>query len=359
MMKAEERERFETCLRTQLSEQAGRLFDFRLELMEQEIAEGWRCMYAQAVLFRKLLPEPLINELGRQYELERLREEIWRPFNQLHSNYHSELLHDWRHHPEHRAGYRNYLDVGELEGFAGNPPDPYDRTACDILTRRIEQDTAHWKHETRANADDWFLDASFRCMLTPPFIGFPTEDDPPPDPAVRHDNPGQYWRAVHRSRYTLPFIAADYPAFTKPDWNLRLMAEMAPDFAYDPALSKTSRLVFVQQGESRLAWALLIDKTYGSPDYRYPPQLILLDRARRNKLKDEHVLFANPIKPRFYADAKALRSLETQLLFHLPRSRRLIAFFEPFVADALAICESVSNPGLACRSRHRQPPASP
>jgi hypothetical protein len=141
------------------------------------------------------------------------------------------------------------------------------------------------------------------------------------------------------------FDAADYPAFTKPDWNLRLMAAMAPDFPYDPALSKPSRLAFVQEGDGPLAWALLIDKTDRSPDYRYPPQLILVDRARTNKLKDEHILFANPVKPRFFTHGKGPRSLETELLFHLPRSRRLIEFFEPFVAEALAAAQ---NPEDQC-----------
>ena len=43
------------------------------------------------------------------------------------------------------------------------------REEIDRLTRRIEEDNAHWWYETRTDADDGFVDESFRCSLTPPF----------------------------------------------------------------------------------------------------------------------------------------------------------------------------------------------
>lgn len=55
-------------------------------------------------------------------------------------------------------------------------------------------------------------------------------------------------------------------------------------------------MIFVQHGDSELAWALMIDKTSNSPDFRYPPQLILIDRQQKKKLKDEHIIYVNAIR---------------------------------------------------------------
>lgn len=60
-------------LRALLEEQAVSLFDHMLALIEQDLAQGWRVFYAREVW----LPPPLINDLGRQYMVERLREAIW------------------------------------------------------------------------------------------------------------------------------------------------------------------------------------------------------------------------------------------------------------------------------------------
>lgn len=131
-------------------------------------------MHAKEILFRDLLPVPPINELGRAYGLGRLRDKIGRPFGQWQSCYRSELLRDWYAYPECRAVYRNYLDVGSFGSRSGGTPDPFDRTAYNVMTRRIE-DNVHWRYETRIDADDWLVEESFRCTLTPPFLGLPVE----------------------------------------------------------------------------------------------------------------------------------------------------------------------------------------
>jgi hypothetical protein len=108
------------------------------------------------------------------------------------------------------------------------------------------------------------------------------------------------------------------------------------DFPYSPSLSAGKRLVFVQDGNSPLAWALMIDKTDGSTTYRYPPRLVLIDRMQKKKLKDEHIIFANVIEKPFVGYTDGARCLETELLYFLPRSRRLIGFYAPFLGEAMS-----------------------
>jgi hypothetical protein len=89
-----------------------------------------------------------------------------------------------------------------------------------------------------------------------------------------------------------------------PEWTLELMRHFAADFPYAAEMSTAKRLIFVQQGESALAWALMVDKTSGSPDFRYLPQRILIQRGHK---------------------------MEIELLFHIPRSRKLIEIYQPYL----------------------------
>ncbi|WP_323141947.1 hypothetical protein [Massilia phyllosphaerae] len=338
-------EAFAHILREVLSHDAGKLFDFQLALMQREIGEGWWAFYSQEILFKDLLPAPLINELGRQYAVENLRCEIWRDvsqsawrgFGQANSNYHSVLLTQWTEQPEALAEYRNFLDVGALDTSMASTPDPLDRTANSVLRHRIETEHKHWLYELEANATDSYVEAAAQGVLTPPLI---VRELAPATPlrdmseALADDT--QYWRAVHQERWRVAMNANEFKAFTKPDENLRLMAALAPDFPYAAHLSSAKRLVFVQQGDGPLAWALMIDKTDGSTTYRYPPKLILINRAQTKKLKDDDILYMNVIGKSFVSHIDGARCLETELLFHLPRSRRLIAFYAPFVQQALS-----------------------
>ena len=328
-----------------MSDDAGKLFDFQVQLMKREIAEGWKAFYAQAVLFEQILPAPLINELGRQYAVEHLRCEIWRDsdqmawrgFGQVGSQYRSSLLTQWSEHPESLAGYRNFLHVGELDTGAAPTPNPLDCTANAVLRGRIETDNQHWWYQTQADTTDWYVEAAAQGVLTPPLmVRELAPATPVRDMSVDLADDGPYWKAVHQARWRQIMNATQFAAFTKPDENLRLMAALAPDFPYAAHLSSAKRLVFVQQGEGALAWALMIDKTDGSTTYRYPPKLILISREQAKKLKDDDILYTNVIGKSFVSHIYGARCLETELLFHLPRSRRLIEFYAPYVQQALS-----------------------
>ncbi|GGX86200.1 hypothetical protein GJV26_28445 [Massilia dura] len=104
------------------------------------------------------------------------------------------------------------------------------------------------------------------------------------------------------------------------------MAELAPNFPHSPGRSSARRLIFVQPGSNATAWALMIDKTDGSRDYRYPLQLILIDRGNNKELKGEHILFTDVLAKPFVSYGSGVCRMETKLLFHLPRSRKLIDF---------------------------------
>ncbi len=327
---------FAEKLRSILADHADQLVDCKLRLMEQEIADGWRCFYTQEVLLKEYLPLPLINELGRRYEEEKIRQEIWREPSQVESSYKSVFLEEFSTQRERFADYRNYLDVGILDTAITTAADPYDRTANSVVLQRLEAQNAHFKFEASALVDEWYIEATSRASLTPPLSVWDIEQPPlvrtADMPLVRD---AAYWRAVHPVKQRIALVDGEYPAHTKPDWNLRLMAELAPDFPYSTALSTTKRLVFVQQGEGAFAWALMVDKTDGSPTYRYPPQLVLIDRRQTKKLKDEHILFKNVIGKRFISYTNGPRCMEAELLFHLPRSRRLIEFYAPFLEEAM------------------------
>ncbi|WP_323141946.1 hypothetical protein [Massilia phyllosphaerae] len=336
-MRTKKFESFAHILREVLSHDAGKLFDFQLALMELEVGEGWRAFHTQEILFKEKLPPPLINELGRQYAIERLRVEIWENLGPQVFSYDSPLLTEWREHPETLAGARNFLNVGELDTGPAPTPNPLDRTANDVLRQRIERDHKHWWYESRVNMLAWYLASSAHATLTPPLLIWEPEfDTPVRDMTVALADDRGYWKAVYQERSLVVMNANEFKAFTEPDENLRLMAALAPDFPYAAHLSTGKRLVFVQQGDGLLAWALMIEKTDGSMTYRYPPKLILISREQTKKLKDDDILYMNVIGKWFVSYSYGARCLETELLFHLPRSRRLIAFYAPFVQQALS-----------------------
>ncbi len=335
---------FAHSLREVLSNDADKLFEFQLALMEREIAEGWRVFYAKEILFKEVLPAPLINEVGKLYAVEQLRCEIWRDldqmawrgFGQIGSNYRSTLLTHWSEHPEILKEYRNFLHVGALDTSGAFTPDPLDHTANAVLRQRIETEHKHWMHELEAKLNDWYVEVAAHGVLTPPLVVRELEPATPlRDMSIALVDDTQYWRAVHQGRWRVALNANEFKAFTKPDENVRLMAAMAPDFPYAADLSTGKRLVFVQQGDGPLAWALMIDKTDGSTTYRRPPKLILISRTQTKKLKDADILYMSVVGKWFVSYNNGARCIETELLFHLPRSRSLIAFYAPFVQQAL------------------------
>jgi hypothetical protein len=118
----------------------------------------------------------------------------------------------------------------------------------------------------------------------------------------------QYWWSIYHNDYAIVHDWADRHVQVKPDFSLKLMAELAPDFPYDAKLSTPSRLVFLQAGASQVAWALIIEKAGGAVEYRYPPRLILCMRGHGKRLKEKDVLFNNVIeKDSFYGRSDSPR----------------------------------------------------
>lgn len=108
------------------------------------------------------------------------------------------------------------------------------------------------------------------------------------------------------------------------------MRVICPDFAYSPVLSTVNRLVFLQQGDGALSWALVFDRKKMHVAYD-APQLVLVDRRQSGELLDADILFRNVIGKRFRHTANCMRDLETELLFHVARSRRFTAFYAIFL----------------------------
>lgn len=318
---------FAVRLRGLLGASAASLFDAWLALMEQDIAAGWRAFYARELWLRDHLSPPLINEPGRAYMIEQLRQRLRLPFGEEHLPAALALPQE----------YRNYLETGQLTVFHRSAT-PWDLTADAVATGMLETEHRHAAFEMVRNELDWYVAACERCTLTPPLLLLPKEEAP----ALRgqavplaYDN--SYWWALCQPAHRI-VLDGDHNGMLTPAVNRELMAALAPDFPYSEALSSARRLVFVQQGDGPRAWAMLIDKTGGAAMFRYPPQLILIERASSKKLKDAQVLFQNVIGKRYFTQAlMAQRAMELELRFHLPRMRRLIAIYQPFVDQAGAL----------------------
>lgn len=303
--------------------------------MEIEIAEGWPCFYAKELWMRDHLPPPLINELGRAYMVEQLKQHIEIRFDDAFLHDPAGILRELSKRPDLPRIYRNHLEVGELTVAHEFHAAPLDLEADAIASLLLEVEHRHVEFEINRNQFNWYVEACTKCTLTPPLLLLTKENLP----AVRdqtkplaYDN--TYWWRRYEPEHSIP-MDADLNGMLKPSVNIALMAELAPDFPYSEALSTSKRLVFVQKGDGPMAWALIIGKD-GSEVFKYPPRLVLLDRSSKKKLKNAHVLFQNVIGKRYFTQAlMAQAAMELELLFHLPRSRRLIEIYRPYVEQAL------------------------
>jgi hypothetical protein len=329
-------EKFYLDLRALLSDAAETMLDYWLASIEQEIAEGWRYYYAREIWFMENLPPPLINELGRAYACEQLRFDLSiRPGKTVTDRKQPPDLTYASVHAA-RSRYRNFLDVGRLALDAlGDASTALDVVADERANELMRNHNRRISFEIRKNTDDWYLEASALGTMTPPVMVVPWKNAPPVrDESLSLEDDAAYWRAVHASEFRI--VADVSNCRTKPDCTLMLMGELAPDFPFSAAHSTASRLVFVQTGDSPLAWALIIEKRDGDPSFRYPPLLVLLNRSKTKKLKDQDILFKNVIGKYFYGGPSSPRSNEIELRFHVPRFRRLIGFYASYVEAAIA-----------------------
>lgn len=312
-----------------LMHDAGQLLDQWLALIEQDIADGWRAFYAREVWMREHLPAPLINGLGRALMVEQLRQKIGANGQPVLADDASMVraLSQRLDLPE----YRNYLQVGILS--LQQRPAPLDLVADATVMRLLNTAHRHAEFEIRRNQANWYVESTARCTLTPPLITLPKEGKP----AVRDDSEPlaldtRYWWNVYEPDHRVA-MDCDNNGLLTPAVSLMLMAALAPDFPYAETLSTAKRLVFMQAGDSALAWAIVIEKIDGGRTFRYPPALLLIDRQLGKKLKDQHVLFHNVLTRPYFSDAiSGQAAMELELRFHLPRYRRLIDVYRPYIA---------------------------
>lgn len=330
-------ERLRLDLRDILSEAAEALLDYRLASMEQEISEGWAYFHAREIWFKENIPPPLINELGRHYMCEQLRSELYQRRAEIGTDYKGCFLRDFFTNPDKRLGYRNFLDASSENFSQSGPgaaaPDAVVHAAVKLL---LEVENRHARCEMRWASNKWYIEASLRGTLTPPLKYLRPERKP----LIRDENYPlggdlQYWWSIYHDECVVVADWADRHVQVKPDCSLELMRQLAPDFPYAAHLSTASRLVFLQEGDSPLTWTLIIEKG-GASEYRYPPSLLLCRRNPGKKWREQDILFKNVIaKDAFYGRSGSPRGIEVELLFHLPRSRRLIQFYTPFVEQAI------------------------
>ena len=319
----------ERQLRRLLCEQVERLYELELDMMRSDIAAGWRCFYAEEIWLEKHLPAPLINDAGKAANLENLRRIV------LEGKYAKRV------EPE-PEGYRNYLAIGQPDIYAGEYAEgrPLDLVANAVITRLLETEHRNMRFEVKRDREQWYAEASEAGTLTPPLI----YTEPEPNPPVRNDQfplarDSQYWYAMYPSQNPV-FDAQHYHAQVKPDYVVRLMEQVAPDYAYDAERGTSKSLFFVGTDERALQWAVLLEKTSGSTNYRYPPQLLLICRSKK-KVRPEDVIYVhNELRQPPHASTLNPRDIEMQLKFHMSRIRKQIAFLDPFVNAALAAAKS-------------------
>ena len=334
-------EKFLHDLRAMVSDAADEVLTFSLSLIERDIAESWRCFHADIVWAKEKLPPPLINELGRQYECEQLRTALYQRPGEVRTQYSSPFLDDFFNDATCREGFRDLLSLGVYalpESTVG-----YDPVARQVLDAIPESADDHPRYDIGLKRHEWKIEASHKGTLTPPLMGIVSAPPVPVrNPAVPLARDYLYWQAF----YHRTFVPVADPALMhvgrKPDCILGLMGQLAPDFPYAAELSTTKRLVFAGAAAAPVRWALIIEKASGSPDYRVAPRLVLIAAALKKKLKDKDILFTNPVGD-FYGDNSSPRAVEIELLFHLPRARRLIAFYTPYVDAALALQVDAPN----------------
>ncbi len=327
-------EQFMRGLRCLLTDEVDDVLAFWLSSIDRDIADGWRCFYADIVWAKQHLPPPLINELGRRYECELLKTAFNSPPLGSDRPYDSAFLTDFYADASCREGFRDLLNLG-LHA-AHDAPAGHDPVGFAAFNTVPEGSDSHPFFEIQHLQHEWKIEASHRGTLTPPLMGVMQEPATPVRDAgmlLVDDIP--YWRARYHSSFIPVYDPQYLHVSRKPDCILSLMAQLAQDFPYASELSTSKCLMFAGPTLAPVRWALLIEKRDGMDQFRVAPRLVLINAGLKKKVKDADILFFNPAGF-FFGDASSPRALEIELLFHLPRARRFAAFYTPYVERALA-----------------------
>ena len=321
-------QKFKVELRNILFCNAEALFDFRLELMRLEIAEGWAYCYAFSLWLAETLPPPLINALGRTYECEQIKTSLYHGQNAVGmvDRYNSTFLDEFFSSENSRKGFRNFLGVGGLgETIANGKQTLWDLTANEAIKKLYLEENRDYWIEARDNREEWEFAQSVRCLRTPFFF------------CRKKIYDGTYGLMEYAPGLIVGGRVSDMEVDRKPDWHLKLMSEMTSDFVYSLELSTRTRLVFTDTKTSEVAWAIIIQKTDGSPDFRLPPFLVLIERQHGKKLKDEHIVYRNVIPCPIPYSGRGPRGIELLLIYYLKHVERIVEFYTPFILEAESV----------------------
>lgn len=316
------------------------LCDHYLEQMKRDVAQGWRFFYARPWWVYENAPGPHLNEQGRRY----MAASIW---VQMHvdpatgeSGVTDQTLRDFWHDPAQRVGYRNLFATGTLDlESAGANNAVADAVVNEAANGLLLHANRHVKFEIMHNVHAWYLEAVLTkgSLTAEPAIWEKTPVLPVRDESEPLAQDYRYWQAVYQFRKQMVFDGvANAHVQIKPDTTLALMSQLVPDFQYAPELSTAGRLVFVQQGTSATAWALVIEKVDRAREYTYPPRLILIARDLKKKLKDQHILLTHAEITGGRATPLWPREVEINIRFHAQRLRSMIGFYAPLVEPVLA-----------------------
>lgn len=318
-------------LRDVLCGQVDKLFDFRLALIEREIRDGWQYFHAETIWFRDELSYPLINDSGRNYSCRALRHMLSQRFNGNGAVYNSLFMTGFVAAADDFPDYINFLDVRHFDFYGRVVSEKWlDAILENTIEFYVQEHHRHPIYEMEKNKIGWLLDVDKWASMTPPLLVCPGEKkDPVRDLQTTMESDRGYWRAYYSGGPGIGMIIQN----NTPDLVISLMATLAPEFRYYSKISSAARLVFALPVGSGLSWSLVFDKT--GDHFIQPPQLILMALSGQKSWSDDDVIFFDVLTQRDDLYATSGRGMEIFLLYSIPRYRRLIEFYQPFVADAL------------------------
>lgn len=325
---------FGRALAATLSQSVDVLLATRQAWMEEDIRNGWRCFYALEIWLAEHLPAPLMNDNGRQYEIEKLRRRVMQAGE------------DPRFIPVPVAlieDYRNYLDTGPLgihepEGHPG----PRDLVADRVTRELLQDEDRHFWFEVSRNRQRWSEEIDDRASHTPPRTPVQPDYDKEParNPMLLHARDVRYWKA----KYKLARRIVDWDVALKAkQLVVELMGHLAPEFRFREGINSKESLVFAREGNEACNWAILFDwigwNIQGQLDFT--PRLVLLDARAlahpdgvKTKIGSKDILFFDPFDSRLL-DVYDPIDVELNLRFVLQRFTRAIPFYQQFVSVAL------------------------
>lgn len=301
---------------------ADKLFDFKLALMDREIAEGWGGFHAEAIWFAENVPPPLINDVGREIAIAGIAYNLISNCPELHAS--QGICDPWERldQSSNRPEYINFRDVSALDFYSGESSlseralfvSRIRKQFSEAFDRDMDDEIGRMRKRKLIESQKW-------CRHTPPFhIHYDHEENARNVLGRSDEEAGENSAETH-----ITFVI---PSKT-PDLILRLMAEMAPDFPFCARLSSSHRLVFGSHDKDKAWWAVVFEPSAGF--FLPNPALMLLGPNSMNRWEDEDIFFRDILIPYHGELPYANRGMEIFLLYILSRYRRLIYFYQQYL----------------------------